>query len=159
VSENINDEFSSTLSKAHELLLKQQQKVEADVQNAISKIKSNFPSLQNLNISATASQLKPSTLNPSTLLKSTALPAIKRMISKPTPHMLKVEPALAWDPSTLIGVGAVAVDQLDNMYQKIHQYLSDSGADGVKVDAQGKFCTRSLLAHVSCLNILYATFS
>lgn len=31
--------------------------------------------------------------------------AIKRSYSRPTPHLLLVEPALAWDPSALLGVG------------------------------------------------------
>jgi hypothetical protein len=62
--------------------------------------------------------------------------AIKRSYSRPTPHLLLVEPALAWDPSALLGVGSVAVDKLEEMYRRMHTYLAESGIDGVKVDAQ-----------------------
>jgi hypothetical protein len=44
-----------------------------------------------------------------------------------------VEPALAWDPSALVGVGSVSVNKLEVMYAKMHAYLSESGIDGVKV--------------------------
>lgn len=62
--------------------------------------------------------------------------AIKRSYSRPTPHLLLVEPALAWDPSALLGVGSVAVDRLEEMYRRMHIYLAEAGIDGVKVDAQ-----------------------
>lgn len=61
---------------------------------------------------------------------------VKRSYSQPTPHLLQVEPALAWDPASLAGVGSVALEKLDEMYRKIHEYLAEAGADGVKVDAQ-----------------------
>ena len=62
--------------------------------------------------------------------------AVKRSYSRPTPHLLLVEPALAWDPSALVGVGSVAVNKLEEMYYRMHTYLADAGIDGVKVDAQ-----------------------
>jgi hypothetical protein len=43
--------------------------------------------------------------------------------SKPTPHLLLVEPALAWDPGSLSGVGAVALTQLGALYEKMHRCL------------------------------------
>jgi hypothetical protein len=54
---------------------------------------------------------------------------------KPTPH-LRVEPALAWDPGSLVGVGSMAVNKLEKMATEMHAYLADAGVDGVKVDAQ-----------------------
>jgi hypothetical protein len=63
-------------------------------------------------------------------------PPVKRAYSNPTPHLLLVEPALAWDPSSLVGVGSVAINKLERMYKKMHAYLADAGVDGVKVDAQ-----------------------
>ena len=59
-----------------------------------------------------------------------------RSYSRPTPHLLLVEPALAWDPSALVGVGSVAVNKLEEMYMRMHTYLAEAGIDGVKVDAQ-----------------------
>lgn len=67
---------------------------------------------------------------------SDASVAVKRSYSRPTPHLLLVEPALAWDPSALVGVGSVAVNKLEEMYYRMHTYLADAGIDGVKVDAQ-----------------------
>jgi raffinose synthase len=61
---------------------------------------------------------------------------VKISFPKPTPHLLKVEPALAWDPSSLAGCGTVAIDQLNRLYNAMHEYLADAGIDGVKVDAQ-----------------------
>eukprot|EP00595_Chromulina_sp_UTEXLB2642_P003101 CAMPEP_0196764436 /NCGR_PEP_ID=MMETSP1095-20130614/6122_1 /TAXON_ID=96789 ORGANISM="Chromulina nebulosa, Strain UTEXLB2642" /NCGR_SAMPLE_ID=MMETSP1095 /ASSEMBLY_ACC=CAM_ASM_000446 /LENGTH=559 /DNA_ID=CAMNT_0042120023 /DNA_START=467 /DNA_END=2143 /DNA_ORIENTATION=+ len=75
-------------------------------------------------------------LNPTKKGNNTNNPSVQRKYSKPTPHLLQIEPALAWDPSSIIGVGSVAINKLDEMYHKIHEYLADSGADGVKVDAQ-----------------------
>lgn len=48
---------------------------------------------------------------------------------------------MKWDPASLAGVGSVAVEKLDEMYRKMHEYLADSGADGVKVDAQAGIAT------------------
>lgn len=61
---------------------------------------------------------------------------VRTKYSNPTPHLLLVEPALAWDPGSLAGVGAVAIESLENMYRRMHEYLADAGVDGVKVDAQ-----------------------
>ena len=63
-------------------------------------------------------------------------PAVIRSFSRPSPHLLLVEPALAWDPGSLVGVGSVAKEKLVKMYSKMHRYLADAGVDGVKVDAQ-----------------------
>lgn len=62
--------------------------------------------------------------------------SVEKTFASPTPHLLQIEPALNWDPSALAGVGSVAIHKLDEMYKLIHTYLVDSGADGVKVDAQ-----------------------
>lgn len=62
--------------------------------------------------------------------------AVTREFSRPSPHLLLVEPALAWDPASLIGVGSVAKEKLEKMYSSMHAYLADAGVDGVKVDAQ-----------------------
>jgi len=63
-------------------------------------------------------------------------PAVIRSFSQPSPHLLLVEPALAWDPGSLVGVGSVAKEKLEKMYHAMHSYLAEAGVDGVKVDAQ-----------------------
>jgi hypothetical protein len=68
--------------------------------------------------------------------RTPAAPVVQRTYANPTPHLLLVEPALAWDPSSLAGVGSVASERLEDMYTKMHSYLADAGVDGVKVDAQ-----------------------
>ena len=62
--------------------------------------------------------------------------SVKEVYSTPTPHLLMIEPSLAWDPSSLSGCGTVALEKLPTMYRLMHNYLSDAGIDGVKVDAQ-----------------------
>jgi raffinose synthase len=64
------------------------------------------------------------------------LSEVRIKYSKPTPHLLLVEPALAWDPGSLAGVGSVALGSLSQLYERMHKYLADAGVDGVKVDAQ-----------------------
>ncbi len=61
---------------------------------------------------------------------------VQRRHPTPTPHLLWVEPALAWDPSSMTGSGAVEPNRLQNLYHQMHSYLSAAGVDGVKVDAQ-----------------------
>jgi len=62
---------------------------------------------------------------------------IKDAYPKPTPHLLMIEPALAWDPSSLSGVGLVEqLETLPTIFRLMHSYLMDAGVDGVKVDAQ-----------------------
>ena len=53
-----------------------------------------------------------------------------------TPGCLTVEPSQAWDPLTVGGVGVPSPDALQHFYVVMHDYLSESGVDGVKVDAQ-----------------------
>ena len=53
-----------------------------------------------------------------------------------TPGVLTVEPSQAWDPLTVGGVGVPSPDALHHFYVVMHDYLSASGVDGVKVDAQ-----------------------
>ena len=62
--------------------------------------------------------------------------SVKEVYSKPTPHLLMIEPALAWDPSSLSGCGTVEISRLPTMYRLMHTYLAEAGIDGVKVDAQ-----------------------
>ena len=59
--------------------------------------------------------------------------SVKEVFSEPTPHLLMIEPALAWDPSSLSGCGTVDVHRLPAMYRLMHSYLSEAGIDGVKV--------------------------
>jgi raffinose synthase len=47
-----------------------------------------------------------------------------------------IEPALAWDPSSLSGVGRGELETLPTIFRLMHSYLMDAGVDGVKVDAQ-----------------------
>ena len=54
----------------------------------------------------------------------------------PTKTLLEVEPALSWDAAALCGVGAVGAGHEHALFHGIHTYLSDSGVDGVKIDAQ-----------------------
>lgn len=61
---------------------------------------------------------------------------IRDAYPKPTPHLLMIEPALAWDPSSLSGVGRGELETLPTIFRLMHSYLKDAGVDGVKVDAQ-----------------------
>ena len=61
---------------------------------------------------------------------------VREVYSRPTPHLLMIEPSLAWDPSSLSGCGTVKLDKLPTMYRLMHSYLAEAGVDGVKVDAQ-----------------------
>mmetsp|Transcript_31307 Transcript_31307/g.63505 ORF Transcript_31307/g.63505 Transcript_31307/m.63505 type:complete len:515 (+) Transcript_31307:546-2090(+) len=54
----------------------------------------------------------------------------------PTPWLKEIEPSMLWDPSFLGGVGACRADKAYDMYRSMHSYLTESGVDGVKVDAQ-----------------------
>jgi len=51
-----------------------------------------------------------------------------------SPGVLEVEPAMAWAPSALAGIGVV--QDFQGLYNAMHGYLADQGIDGVKVDCQ-----------------------
>ena len=53
-----------------------------------------------------------------------------------TPGVLTVEPSQAWDPLTVGGVGVPSPQTIAHFYVVMHDYLSASNVDGVKVDAQ-----------------------
>ena len=53
-----------------------------------------------------------------------------------TPGLLSIEPSQAWDPLTIGGVGVPSPETIAHFYVVMHDYLSASGVDGVKVDAQ-----------------------
>lgn len=60
----------------------------------------------------------------------------RTVMPKPARGLLEVEPALAWDPAALFGVGAIEPDRLIAFYEGLHGYLAAAGVDGVKVDGQ-----------------------
>lgn len=72
----------------------------------------------------------------STTSPSMAHLAPRTVMPKPARGLLEVEPALAWDPAAIFGVGAVDADRLLQLYQGMHGYLAAAGVDGVKVDGQ-----------------------
>jgi raffinose synthase len=55
--------------------------------------------------------------------------------------VLEAEPSMAWDPVTAAGIGLAAKDEVHSFYSDLHGYLSNSGVDGVKVDAQALVST------------------
>ena len=72
---------------------------------------------------------------------STTAPAVAHLRARqckprPTRALLELEPALAWDAAAMCGVGALEPGVELELFEGIHQYLSASGVDGVKVDAQ-----------------------
>ena len=52
------------------------------------------------------------------------------------PSLLAVEPSPAWDPLTVCGVVIPAPEKIQHFYTELHEYLTQLGVDGVKVDAQ-----------------------
>ena len=44
------------------------------------------------------------------------------------------QPSMAWNPAVLAGVGVI--QNPARLYMRMHEYLSNSGVDGVKVDCQ-----------------------
>eukprot|EP00798_Chlamydomonas_sp_ICE-L_P012937 gene12937-5975_t len=56
------------------------------------------------------------------------------MYAKPTAGVREVEPAMAWNPAALAGIGVLK--DPTPVYNDMHQYLAASGIDGVKVDCQ-----------------------
>jgi len=66
-------------------------------------------------------------------------PAMKRfnprlMTGEPMPGVVEVEPAQAWGPCALAGLGVV--EDPTALYHAMHAYLAEQGIDGVKVDCQ-----------------------
>ncbi|KXZ42609.1 hypothetical protein GPECTOR_130g570 [Gonium pectorale] len=54
--------------------------------------------------------------------------------ASPTAGVVEIEPAMAWNPAVLAGIGVVTDPSV--LYNAMHRYLHDSGVDGVKVDCQ-----------------------
>ena len=66
-------------------------------------------------------------------------PAMKKyrpkiVYARPPPSLREIEPSMSWNPSVLGGLGAV-YDPAP-LFNDMHQYLSESGVTGVKVDCQ-----------------------
>ncbi len=57
-------------------------------------------------------------------------------LPQPSRSLLEVEPALAWDPAAIKGVGVVAEGRHADLYRGLHSYLAAAGVNGVKVDGQ-----------------------
>ena len=64
-------------------------------------------------------------------------PDAKVLRAKPTSQLLKVEPAIAWDPATLGGVKTPTDSSgIGRVYDELYATLKKCGVDGVKADAQ-----------------------
>ena len=94
------------------------------------------------NTNAASANTDINAVNVTTSLDSSHHPPVtENKFADPTPHLLLIEPALAWDPAALIGVGSVTANKLASFYASMHAYLADAGVDGVKVDAQAGLAT------------------
>jgi len=61
----------------------------------------------------------------------------ERLKSSPTPHLRAVEPAIAWDPASLIGSRTPTTPKaVHALYDKLYAMLRSCGVDAVKADAQ-----------------------
>ena len=62
---------------------------------------------------------------------------VTQIMTKPTNHMLRVEPQMGFDTPSLFGVGMISSERdLDVFYEHLHKPLVEAGVDGVKVDVQ-----------------------
>ena len=62
---------------------------------------------------------------------------ITQAMPRPSRHLLKLEPQVAWDTPALFGVGLVTRENhATRFYAALHAPLVASGVDGVKVDVQ-----------------------
>lgn len=62
---------------------------------------------------------------------------VTQVKTRPSDHILRVEPEMAYDPPSLFGVGLIGKkDDISKFYKHLHEPLVEAGVDGVKVDVQ-----------------------
>jgi len=62
---------------------------------------------------------------------------VTQVWTRPSDHILRIEPEMAYDPSSLFGVGLIGKkDDLSKFYKHLHEPLAAAGVDGVKIDVQ-----------------------
>lgn len=62
---------------------------------------------------------------------------VKQVKTKPTSHLMRMEPQMGFDTISLFGVGMIPSEEdLSTFYDNLHTPLADAGVDGVKVDVQ-----------------------
>lgn len=54
--------------------------------------------------------------------------------AQPSKSIVEVEPSMKWNPSVLVGMGAIYDPEA--LFRDMHRYLSEAGVSGVKVDCQ-----------------------
>jgi raffinose synthase len=62
---------------------------------------------------------------------------VMQIRTKPTNHLMRLEPQMGFDTISLFGVGMISTkDDLAKFYNHLHEPLVKAGIDGVKVDVQ-----------------------
>jgi len=62
---------------------------------------------------------------------------VTQVKTRPSDHVLRIEPEMAYDPPSLFGVGLIGKkDDISKFYKHLHEPLASAGVDGVKVDVQ-----------------------
>mmetsp|Transcript_13249 Transcript_13249/g.37288 ORF Transcript_13249/g.37288 Transcript_13249/m.37288 type:complete len:1115 (+) Transcript_13249:192-3536(+) len=63
---------------------------------------------------------------------------VAQVKTRPSDHLLRIEPEMAFDPPSLFGVGLIGKKDgdLQKFYKHLHEPLVEAGVDGVKVDVQ-----------------------
>eukprot|EP00536_Pseudo-nitzschia_multiseries_P007832 jgi/Psemu1/256612/estExt_Genewise1Plus.C_1890006 len=63
---------------------------------------------------------------------------VAQIKTRPSDHLLRIEPEMAFDPPSLFGVGLIGKKEgdLQQFYKHLHEPLVEAGVDGVKVDVQ-----------------------
>jgi len=62
---------------------------------------------------------------------------VTQVRTRPSDHVLRIEPEMAYDPPSLFGVGLIGnKNDLSKFYKHLHETLADAGVDGVKIDVQ-----------------------
>jgi len=62
---------------------------------------------------------------------------VTQVRTRPSDHILRIEPEMAYDPPSLFGVGLIGKkDDLSKFYKHLHEPLAAAGIDGVKIDVQ-----------------------
>mmetsp|Transcript_21000 Transcript_21000/g.45780 ORF Transcript_21000/g.45780 Transcript_21000/m.45780 type:complete len:1019 (-) Transcript_21000:67-3123(-) len=62
---------------------------------------------------------------------------VTQIKTRPSDHLLRVEPEMAFDPPSLFGVGLIGKKRdLSKFFKHLHEPLVEAGVDGVKVDVQ-----------------------
>jgi hypothetical protein len=62
---------------------------------------------------------------------------VTQVRTRPSDHIMRIEPEMAYDPPSLFGVGLIGnKDDISKFYKHLHEPLVAAGVDGVKIDVQ-----------------------